>query len=71
MVVVGLAALVMVAVPGLPAIAVHVPAPMPAIVAEPPGRMAQVTVWSGPALGLVLTMTATVSVQPPFVHMKL
>jgi len=58
-VVVGLLGVVMVAVPGLPAAAgVHVPVPVPAIVAVPPGSTAHVTVWSGPAFGLV-TMTVS------------
>ena len=71
-VVVGLVGVVMTAVPGLPADAgVHVPAPVPAIVAEPPGRRAQVTVWSGPAFGLAVTTICAVSVQPlAFVHMN-
>ena len=69
-VVVGLAALVMVAVPGLPAIAVHVPAPVAAMAVLPPGSNAHVTVWSGPALGLAVTTTAAVSVQPPLVQIK-
>jgi hypothetical protein len=59
---------VIVAVPGLLASAVHVPAPVAAIVADPPGNTAQLTVWSGPAFGLAVTITAAVSVQPPLVH---
>ena len=70
-VVVGLAALVIVAVPGLVPIGVHVPVPAPAIVALPPGNTAHVTVWSAPALGLAVTTMAAVSLQPPLDHMKL
>ena len=71
-VVVGLVVDVMVEVPGLPAIAVHVPAPTAAIVAVPPGSNAQVTVWSGPAFGLAVTVTLAVSGQPePLVQIKL
>ena len=69
-VVVGLVVDVMVEVPGLPAIAVHVPAPVAAIAVLPPGSNAHVTVWSGPALGLAVTTTAAVSVQPPLVQIK-
>ncbi len=60
-VVVGLVGEVMVAVPGLPEDAGDhlTPVPVPAMVAEPPGSMAQFTVLSGPAFGLV---TVTVSV---------
>ncbi len=64
-VVVGLLGVVMTAVPGFPVGAgVHVPVPVPAIVAEPPGSMAQFTVWSGPAFGLAVTVMSAVSVQP-------
>ncbi len=51
MVVVGLVGVVMVAVPGLAGelMAVQVPAPVPDMEALPPGRTAQVTVWSVPA----------------------
>jgi hypothetical protein len=73
MVVVGLVAVVIVAVPGLAgeAMAVHVPVPVPAIVAVPPGRVAQLTTWSGPALGLAVTTMDAVSVQPEaLVHTK-
>ena len=70
-VVVALAGVVIVAVPGLPAMAVHVPAPVPAIVALPPGRTAHVTVWSAPAFGLAVTTIAAVSLHPPFVQIKL
>ena len=70
-VVVGLAGVVIVAVPGLPVCAVHVPVPVPAIVAEPPGSVAQLTVLSGPALGLAVTTTAAVSEHEPFVQIKL
>jgi len=38
----------MVAVPGLPEPVVHVPTPTPAMVAVPPGRVTQLTVWFGP-----------------------
>jgi hypothetical protein len=43
-VVLGLTGLVMVTVPGFPACADQVPAPIAAIVAVPPGSIAQVTV---------------------------
>jgi hypothetical protein len=74
MVVVGLVGVVMVAVPGLAGepIGVHVPVPVPAMVAVPPGIVAQLTVWSGPALGLAVTTIAAVSVHPEaLVHTKL
>jgi hypothetical protein len=73
MVVVDEDGLVMVAVPGLPACEVHVPDPVAAIVAEPPGMFTQLTVLSGPALGLPETKTLTVSVAHPllFVQIKL
>jgi hypothetical protein len=60
-VVVGLVGEVIVAVPGLPEDAGDhlTPVPVPAMVAVPPGRSTHVTVWSGPAFGLV---TVTVSV---------
>ena len=64
MVVVGLAGAVMVAVPGLVPMAVHVPAPVAAIVAVPPGRIAHDTVWSGPASGLAVTVTVVLSGHP-------
>ena len=51
-VVVGLVGAVIMAVPGLPAMAVHVPVSMAAMVAEPPGSIAHVTVWSDPAGGI-------------------
>ena len=71
-VVVGLAGLVMLAVPGLPVCAVHVPVPVAAMVADPPGSIAQFTVWSAPALGLAVTVILAVSVQPlALVQMKL
>jgi hypothetical protein len=41
---VGLAGVVIVDVPGLPASAVHVPTPAAAIVADPPGNTEQLTV---------------------------
>jgi hypothetical protein len=60
-VVVGLLGVVMVAVPGLAGvvIAVHVPVPVAAMVAVPPGRIAQETVWSGPAPVQILTVTVS------------
>ena len=72
MVVVGLVAVVISAVPGLPAIAVHVPVPVADIVAVPPGSKAQLTVLSGPALGFAVTTMEAVSVQPyTFVRINL
>ena len=72
MVVVGLAAAVMTAVPGLPGSAVQVPAPVAAMVAVPPGSRTHGTLWSGPALGLAVTVTTAVSAQPePLVQIKL
>ena len=64
MVVVGLVLLVMVAVPGFPAIGVHVPTPVPARVAVPVEK--QGTFWSAPALGFANTVMVTLSlaVQP-------
>ena len=42
------------------------------MLADPPGSIAQVTVWSTPALGLAVTVTMAVSEQPlAFVQMKL
>jgi hypothetical protein len=68
-VLVALPSVVMVAVPGFPACAVHVPIPVAAMVADPPGSIAQLTVWSGPAFAFEVTITAAVSVQPlPFVQ---
>jgi hypothetical protein len=62
---------VIVDVPGFVARAVHVPVPVAAIVADPPGRIIQLTVWSGPALGLAVTVTAAVSLHPlALVQMK-
>jgi hypothetical protein len=69
-VVVGEVVVVMVAVPGFPVCAVHVPVPVPAIVVELL-RGKHVMVSSGPAFGLAVTITAAVSVHPPLVHMKL
>ena len=65
-VVVGLVGVVMVAVPGLPACAVHVPAPVAAMVAVPPGKDAQVTVSFGPPFTPAGPATLTVAddVQP-------
>ena len=70
-VVVGLAGAVMIAVPVLVTDAVHVPAPVAAIVAVPPGALIQFTVWAGPASGMAVTTIAAVSVQPVLVQMKL
>ena len=71
MVVVGDVGVVIVAVPGLLVQAVHVPVPVPVIVAVPPGRIAQLTIWSNPASGLVVTVTVVVAVhEEPFVQMK-
>ena len=70
-VVVAEVALVIVAVPDADESSVHVPAPVPAIVAEPPGRDIQVSVWSTPADGPVLTVTVAVSEQPAaLVHLN-
>ena len=66
--VVGLVVFVIMAVPGLPVCAVHVPVPVAAIVAEPPGRTIQLTVWSVPAFGLGVTTIFAVSEQVPFVQ---
>ncbi len=66
MVVVGLEAVVMVAVPGLPVEAVHVPVPVAAMVAVPYWQ----TLWSGPALGLAVTVTVIVSFPLPVVQTK-
>jgi hypothetical protein len=44
MVVAGFAAVVIMELPGLPTNAVHVPVPVAAIVAEPPGSNTQLTV---------------------------
>jgi hypothetical protein len=63
---------VMIAVPGLPVRAVHVPVPVALIAADPPGNIAQLTVLSAPAFGFAVTDIATVSVQPDaFVHIYL
>ena len=68
-IVVGLAGLSIVADPGLYMYCVQMPAPAAAIYAVlSPGK--QVTVWSGPALGLSVTMTDAVSVHEPLVHTK-
>ncbi len=64
MVVVALPGAVMVAVPGLVTEAAHVPVPVAAIVADPPGSGTQLTVWAGPASGMAVTVTRAVSVQP-------
>jgi hypothetical protein len=69
-VVVGLNMVVIVEVPGLFPASVHIPSPVAAIVAVPPGRIAQLTVWSGPASGSGVTVTEAVSEQLPVVHMK-
>jgi hypothetical protein len=71
-VVVGLVAVVMVAVPGLPVCALHVPVPTPDIVTDPPGSTTQDNELSAPALGFAVTTTAAVSVHPlALVQMKL
>ena len=71
MAVVGLDGAVMVAEPGFPAAAVHVPVAGEAfIVAEPPGTLTQFTVWSAPEFGFAVTVTLAVSGQPPDVHAK-
>ena len=72
-VVVGLVGVVIRAVPGLPdAAGVQIPAPVAAIVAEPPGSTAHVTVWSGPAFGLVtMTVSAADAEQVPRVYTTL
>ena len=67
-VVVALVGVVMVDVPGFPALAVHVPVPVASIVADPPGSVTQVTVWLGPALAAAVTTTVVVAVHPPLVH---
>ncbi len=70
MVVVALPGVVIV-LPALPVAAVHVPVPVAAIVAVPPGSTAQLTVWSGPALGFAVTVTVAVSEQPEaLVHLS-
>ena len=71
MVVVGELADVIVAVPGLPLQALHVPVPVAFIKALPPGRVTHVRVWSDPAFGLPDTITEAVSVQLPLVRIKL
>lgn len=49
----------------------HVPVPVPAIVAEPPGSVIQLRVWSAPAFGLVVTVIVAVSEQPAvLVHLS-
>ena len=63
MVVVGRVVLVMTDGPGLPGISVHVPAPVPLIVAVPPGRRAHTTVLSVPAFGFAVTTIDAVSVH--------
>jgi hypothetical protein len=70
-VVVGLVGVVIVAMPGLLTTAVHVPVPVAAIVAVPPGRTTQLTVWSGPASGLVVTITSAESAHVPLVQIKI
>ena len=63
---------VIVAVPGLPACADQIPpaAGVAAMVAVPPGSVAHVTVFAGPALGLAATVTVVVAVQVPTVQIK-
>jgi len=58
----------MLVVAGLDDSAVHTPGPDTAFILVVPGRQ---KLWSGPALGLAVTVTAIVSVHPPDVHMKL
>ncbi len=71
-VVVGDDVFVIVAVPGFPLCAVHVPLPVADIVAVPPGNMAHTTVLSIPASGFDVTTTLAVSEHPLiFVQMKL
>jgi hypothetical protein len=53
-----------VAVPGLPVAADHVPEPEPPMVTAPPGSIAQLTFLSAPAFGLAVTTTDAVSVHP-------
>ena len=62
-VVVGDDVLVMVAVPGFPLCAVHVPLPVALMVAVPPGNAAQFTFLSVPASGFEVTNIDAVSVQ--------
>jgi hypothetical protein len=69
-VVVGEKGALIVAVPGLPVAAVHVPIPVAAIVAVFPGHGPLVAISSGPALGLPITITVAVSVCPPIVQMN-
>ena len=63
-VVVASVGLVIAAVPGAGMISVHVPVPVAAMVALPPGSTAQFTTWSVPASGLAVTVTIIVSAQP-------
>jgi hypothetical protein len=72
-VVVGDVGFVIVALPGLPDCADHVPIPLAAIVALPPGKVTtQLTVLSGPASGFAVMNAIAVSVQPfGLVQMKL
>ena len=56
---------------GLAASGVHIPVSLADIEAVPPGKTTQLTVWSTPALGLAVTVTVAVSVQPTgLVHMN-
>lgn len=64
--VVGEAGVVMTVVAGLVDNAVHMPVPVPAIVAVVYWQM----LWSGPALGLAVTVTRAVSLHPPFAQNK-
>jgi hypothetical protein len=64
MLVAALLAFAMLAVPGLPVIAVHVPVPVADMVALPPGSVAQLTSISAPASGFAVTITDEVSPQP-------
>ena len=71
MVVVGEVGVVMVAVPGLPERAVHVPVPDAAIVVVPLGREVTTMVRSAPAFGLAVTVTVAMPDVPPLaVHLK-
>ena len=65
--VVGDVGLVITVALGLPAAAVHIPVPVAAIETVP---VVLQMIWSGPALGLVVTITLAVSVHPFEVHTK-
>ena len=72
MVVVAELGVVIIAVPGLPACGDHMPpaAGVAAMVAVPPGKVAQFTFCAGPALGWAATVTVVVEVQAPTVQIK-